>query len=239
MAPQESKSVTLDDFRSGDPNQDLDALMELVSHYGTDQVQQFVDEYKDDIESLVSVFGMAALRFSVILDVDAYDRIRGLLDSAHQERLEKNYEIVKTAVGSISKTAAIERIFHSEDSSDYAASMEGSINRINRVEPKSTWFLDDGGVEPRIRFIFANYQFRQVLLDTTLDWDDIVFLASKLIEALRNDISRTEKYLAASERAYAHGALKTENFMKNYNNLRNAVMEIGEILPDESSKPGE
>lgn len=226
MVGSKQEPVDVESFRSGDPNEDLDALVKIANQYSIKYLQRIINENDDDIEGLVSHFGIDALRFSVILDIEAYDRLSGLLDSKHQEILEKNYENLKSAIKSISEKTCIERIFHSDDGGAPNTSIDASLNQINRIEPKSAWFFDRGGVDPRIRFIFANYKFQQVLLDTTLDWDDIVFVASKLVEALRDDINRTEAFLDSKHKAYAQGALKTDNFRKNFEDLQNALRDI-------------
>jgi hypothetical protein len=73
-----------------------------------------------------------------------------------------------------------------------------SMGFVNIIEATSEWLFDVDEIRPRLRVLLMSPS-RSVLLNSTLDWDDIVYVAHRLINEMRDDFKNLE-YLTPEAR---------------------------------------
>jgi len=59
------------------------------------------------------------------------------------------------------------------------------------LDTQSEWVFDSGEVTPRLRLVVYSFKDR-VILNSPLDWDDVIFIAYRLIQALRDDFGNLD-----------------------------------------------
>jgi hypothetical protein len=172
----------------------FDAYLEDLYQLDTDEVEKKVAAGVS-VAELVNELGAGPFRVATAVENRVWIR---LLTRANPKQLvpfmEETKDLTRRLFGPIlddqAKRAELEIALDDTETVEKPAFPE-AFNVVSRISFASAWELGRGSVTPRLRVVFRSWEDR-MLLDSTLDWDDIIYVAYRLVDALRDNTANLE-----------------------------------------------
>jgi hypothetical protein len=148
-----------------------------------------------DIEELVQKIGIRPVRLAYFLTEDGafIERYARADPGKLRPILNRARNIASTLFGYIFNNPDRREEFEVflKGSSPAEHAFYKQLRVIEKVFTFSEWRLFEGFAMPRLRVSFINGD-DEVLLDCSLDWDDLIFVSSRLIDELRDDLENLD-----------------------------------------------
>lgn len=122
----------------------------------------------------------------------------------------------------------------SEDESVDSAIID-ALNRIDNITSLSTWVIADGEITPSQRFLFRTAS-EKTIIDTTLDWDDTIFLTYRIIQELNHDLDNLSLFSSSQfnlkDKYGDRLAKRLSNMQKDLLEIKNKLCDLGFAADD-------
>jgi len=102
-----------------------------------------------------------------------------------------------------------------------------AMRPVTRLSAMSNWLVIEDKIQPAIRVQMGHES--ELLLDTTLDWDDAVFLCAGVLDGLQKDLKRVKRLTKAEDRANFSDEI-TSRIEKRLDEIESSVSDIREYL---------
>ncbi|HEY7313274.1 MAG TPA: hypothetical protein VH643_28250 [Gemmataceae bacterium] len=185
---------------------DLQSLFEANTAERRRQIKAAISNLDLSEEEFFSVVPLSILRLTLALrNPDSYKSLLKTVKEEATPRLEKAKEVIEQHFTDILKHPSILHFFSlpSEgekegEAEDEAPTALDALNIITKVEHFPGWVGSPPAMRPASRIMFSGID-HQLLLDSTCDWDDMLYLSqtltSMLICEMENGKSLAENHL--------------------------------------------
>lgn len=85
------------------------------------------------------------------------------------------------------------KVIDLKEEKDSVSAMLDSLNVISQLEHFTSWRVTENEILPAVRVVFSNRRNR-LLLDTLMDWDDLMFIVQGLTTILRDDLRKGQQF---------------------------------------------
>ncbi len=178
-------------------DKELRELFDFCEGDGAQRLRQAVEEHSLDKQTLAAIIPDEALRVAgLLVSPLLYEGLVQNVNPAARPALESARRLTKEKLNS-----AFEDPLVRARSCELAAQVSGmgkpspledSTNVIAGVSSLQTWLGAAPRLKPAVRFGFTNPTGR-LLLDSLLDWDDILYLANALTNVLSKQMSEGQE----------------------------------------------
>lgn len=154
-----------------------------------DKIQTFINKYPGTIEPM-----------SYIFDPRLLEQVKKASQDEEHKEVAEEILVLKRIFNPIYKKlfelSILKNAITQQINNDDFDAEELAINRINQVKCLRTSISFKGHNIPALRVLFANYRSEQLHLDTTMDWDDAIFILHRIIDNLNDQIMDTKNSLS-------------------------------------------
>ncbi len=169
----------------------FDEQLKAIFDLNPQRAEEIIRGANGDVRQIADEINNDALRAAIALeDEKLFQQFARAHPSQLVPILTEARDITRRIFGSILKDQAklkeIENAIGDwppEDFQKYYA----NLDIIQGIHTSSEWMISDGDVTPKIRVHFTSGNER-IILNSALDWDDLVFVVYRLTQALREDI---------------------------------------------------
>jgi hypothetical protein len=214
----------------------FDENLKAIFDLDQQRAEDIVREANGDVSQIAAKIDQDALRGAVALEDE---KLFQQFSRAHPSQLvpvlTEAREITRRILGSIlkdrTKLQELEKAI--EESPSEFETYYANLDIVQGIHISSEWSFQDDDVTPRLRVHFTALNER-IVFNASLDWDDIIFVVYRLIQALRDDLDHL-KLLAPEVReginlndAYGDRVAKRmSNIRKDLEVIKEKFCELG------------
>lgn len=206
-------------------------IQKLFSLDNPDQIKQLDmqnERCETSLDDILSICGVSALRVASLLASDRNYKL--LVKNCNKDSIETlGYarEFVQMHMQKIVSSSHVQQLLVSLQGKTFSPFAD-SLNTINRVSARSNWIVSDDEIIPAIRFVFSNNRSEKVLLQSTMDWDDDLFLSERLLAFLDDDMKMTHTIL--NKRSQKKIAIDQHDLLERVKAIKEHAIAIEEYL---------
>ncbi len=212
----------------------IDEGVQAIFDLDLDATRKLVQEANGNVEFIVAHVDKAALRAAVALeDETLFERFSKAHPTQLIPVLTQARERVRSVLGDIlANTEKRQELDKAIDEAIAEGEFEeywSNLDILQSIHISSEWAFKDGEVTPRLRVHFTALRER-IIFNSALDWDDIIFVAYRLLLSLRDDM---ENLKLLSEEPRSQINIKSDygdRLAKRLSNIRSNLDEIRDQL---------
>jgi hypothetical protein len=191
-------------------DEDLKGLFEFAESKKLDEAKRVLSDPKSSFEDLIGNLGKPVIRLAIALQNDLkYGVLLHKCSLEARESIERARNLVKEHLSKVpSHPAVIAKAVESTEDGDGVEQDKGEqvsslgLNPISRITPAPILFrLKSGKIAPSVRIGLVNSRQNERLLDTTLDWEDILFVLAAFMEILADELDHVHSVVELSKLA--------------------------------------
>lgn len=177
-------------------DRDLEALLSLDSPEKLEEIRNLKKKDNPTIGDILSVVDPRAIRVSAgLLSDEIFSDLKNKIKSDSKDEFVKAKKFTQEHLEELINSEIIQDEFFREQEVDDFQPLSESLNIITSISGTSNWIIQKNNVIPAIRYIFSNSKRKKVLLQSTLDWEDVLFTTEGLLDLLKDDIENTSNLL--------------------------------------------
>ena len=170
-------------------DKDLEVLLSLNTPQKIEEIQRLNKREDRTIGDILAVVKTDAIRVaSALMSEEIYEDLRSKVKTESINDLNKARAFAREYLEEIVNDEIVRSELFQPKSEKTFSPIGESLNVISSIGGVSNWLIQEKKVTPAIRFAFSNLNREQLLLQTTLDWDDTLLVAEALLEILNDDI---------------------------------------------------
>jgi|GEM_PF-5898410 len=214
-------------------DRDLETLLSLDDPEKLEEIRELNKKSNPTIGDILSVVDPEAIRLSAaLLSDEIFEDLKSKIKSDSSDLLLKAKQFAKENLEELVNKDIIQDDFFRNDEIDDFHPLSESLNIITSISGASNWIVQKNNLVPAIRCVFSNSRRKKVLLESTLDWEDILFITEGLLELLQDDIENAsnfldKKTLKNSDVNPVKLSDKVENLVDRLNIINKKLSKIG------------
>lgn len=184
-------------------DKDYSDFVELMTEEHLAELQKLADEGAATTGDLFKIGTPGAFRLARSLVIDQnFEELKKLVSADSVKQLNDARERAKVELLPILEAPALKPLVldleDSKNDSDVSLAA-AALDRVTTVSAFSSWVFEGESVFPAIRVLLGNRD-KKLLLDSTMEWDDVLFIVRILISEVADDIERLRRTIAVEYR---------------------------------------
>lgn len=213
-------------------DKDLEALFSLDTPEKIQKIHEISSRENQTINDILAVINTSALRLALaLLNEESYSKLLKIINSESIPKLERAKKFVEENLkGLINHNIdLIKEVLSIANEIDDFNPFSESLNAISTVVIRSNWIIiKQDKILPAIRCVFANHLKKQVYLQSTLEWGNVLYVVERLLDGLKEDIEIVPNIL--NDKAQKNLLIKPKDLLSRTLEIKKMITSIEKTL---------